>query len=305
MNKPELQLQKVQQLAEAGKLSRLLHSPVRYIYAMALSRLVYPVTHKGSLKTAPLFFGGEMKVLLPAATDIYLTGGKTHDSEIRFAKYLVKYLSKGNTFVDIGAHFGYFTLLAAQLVGNTGKVLSIEPAQGTFELLQTNVAGKDNIKVYHNAVSDKIESVSFFEFPVLYSEYNTLNAEQFENSNWIAKHPPVKNTVQAVTIDSFLQEHDLVPDMIKMDIEGAEIQAMVGGMKTWENSAPIIIMEYLLMNEKNSYKEAVNILRGHGFEAYMIDDEGELVLVEDIATYMHAHNSTSENIVLKKYNKIS
>jgi len=302
LNKPGEQLQKVKQLAEAGKLTRLMHNPVRYVYAMLLCRCIYPVTHKGSLKKAPLFFGGDMQVLLPAATDIYLTGGKTHDSEIRFAKYLANHLKEGQTFLDIGAHFGYFTLLAGSIVGEKGKVVSIEPAKGTFELLQANVAGKKHIQVYHHAVSDKKEEVSFFEFPILYSEYNTLYAEQFSDSSWIKKHPPVKNAVQAVTIDSFLNEHALQPDMIKMDIEGAEVQAITGGMDTWANTSPVVIMEYLFEKENVSYKKAVDILRTSGFVPHMIDENGELVRVDDISLYMKTNNTTSENVVLKKGN---
>src|SRR5690606_3346806 len=89
LNSQYRQLQKVEKLAKGGKITRLLHNPARYCYAMWLSKLLYPRTRKGSLKRALLFFGGEMQVLLPAATDIYLTGGKTHSSEIRLAKFMI------------------------------------------------------------------------------------------------------------------------------------------------------------------------------------------------------------------------
>ena len=181
-------LQKVEQLAAAGVLSRFFANPARYVSAMALVKFIYPVTRKSSLRQTNLFWGDSMKVLLPAATDIYLTGGKTHESETRLAKYLVKNLKQGDTFVDIGAHFGYFTLLAAHLVGNSGKVYGIEPAKGTFEVLKENVSAKNNISIYHNAVSDKQEVVSFYEFPVLYSEYNAMNVDKFENESWMQKH---------------------------------------------------------------------------------------------------------------------
>ena len=290
----------MEQLATAGKLSRLLHHPGKYIYAMLLSRLVYPVTHKSSLKDAPLFFGGHMQVLLPASTDIYLAGGKTHDSEIRFAKYLVRNLKEGHTFLDIGAHFGYFTLMASALVGDKGTVTAIEPARGSFDLLKTNVAGKENISVHHRAVSDVSGEVSFFEFPVLYSEYNTLNAEQFKDSAWIRNHPPVKNTVQSVTIDGFLQANNLLPDMIKMDIEGAEIQAINGGMSTWNNTSPVVIMEYLLDSENDTHDKAATKLGDCGYKMHMIDAQGGLVPVDNIVQYMRSNNMTSENIVFIK-----
>lgn len=76
-----------------------------------------------------------MNIALPASTDIYLTGGKSHDSEIRLAKFLIKNLNQGDNFVDIGAHYGYFTLLGAHLVGKGGRVF-FEPGKSTYSLLE-------------------------------------------------------------------------------------------------------------------------------------------------------------------------
>src|SRR5690606_14523656 len=99
-----------------------------------------------------------------------------------------------------------------------------------------------------------------------------------------------------------VKDYKLSPHMIKMDIEGAEIQAITGGMMTWNNTAPVIIMEYLTGKENASYKEAVSILKTCGYKSYMIDNNGTLVFVDDITSYMCTHNTTSENVVLKKDN---
>lgn len=300
MNKHSIQLQKVEQLAGAGKLSRLLHNPARYLYAMMLSKCVYPVTHKGVLKNAPLFFGGEMQVLLPAATDIYLAGGKTHSSEIRLAKYMINKLQPGDCFLDIGAHFGYFTLLAASLVGDNGKVYAIEPASETYALLQQNAAVWNNIKLFHKAVSDKTGMVSFYEFPVRYSEYNTLDVEKFLKEDWIKKYNPQKTEVRATTIDSFVDENKLNPAMIKIDVEGAEVQAIYGGANTWQGQSPVLVMEYLDEGSESSYTQAATAMYGYGYQSYMITDEGTLAETSDILSYMRQHDMTSENIVFKK-----
>lgn len=300
MDNHSIQLQKVERLAKAGKLTRLLHHPGRYLQAMLLSKLLYPLTHKGSLKKAPLFFGGEMQVLLPAATDIYLAGGKTHSSEIRLARYLINQLKPGDVFLDIGAHFGYFTLLAASLVGDTGKVFAIEPARETYAILKENANAKGNIRLFHNAVSDKNELVSFYEFPVLYSEYNTLDAEKFQNEEWIKKYNPQKTEVQAVTIDGFLSENGFVPDIIKIDVEGAEIQAVTGGAKTWQDRSPVLVMEYLDEGNESTYTHAAAVMYSNGYRSHMITWDGVTAEVKDILSYMRQHNMTSENIVFKK-----
>lgn len=293
----------MEQLATGGKLTRLLHSPSRYMYAMLLVKLIYPFTRKGSLKKAPLFFGGDMQVLLPAATDIYLTGGKTHESEVRLAKYLVQNLKEGDAFLDVGAHFGYFTLMASALVGNTGKVLAIEPSKGSFELLKGNVARNKNISIYHRAVSDKQETVDFYEFPILYSEYNALDVEKFKGENWIKKYNPEKTSVTAVTIDGFLKENNCSPAMIKVDVEGAEVQAINGGADTWATTQTVLVMEYLDEGDESSYAKAADMMYGKGYQSYMILQDGTLQITTDVLGDMRRKNMTSENVVFKKDNK--
>lgn len=300
MSKQAVQLQKLEQLANAGRVSRFLHHPARYMYAMSLIHLFYPMTHKGTLKKASLFFGGNMDVLLPAATDIYLTGGKTHDSEIRLAKYLIGNLELGNHFLDVGAHFGYFSLLASSIVGEKGRVVSVEPAKGTFEVLSRNIINKNNIKALHRAVSGTPGTVSFYEFPVLYSEYNALNIEKFQQEAWIQKNPPVKTEVQAITIDELLAAEQIQPAIIKIDVEGAEVQALSGGTKTWEEGKCTVIMEYLDEGEATSYTAAADILYSHDYRSYMIGNDGELVETTDILSRMRDEGMLSENIVFKK-----
>lgn len=270
---------------------------------MSLIHLLYPLTHKGSLKKAGLFFGGDMQVLLPAATDIYLTGGKTHESEIRLAKFLVSNLDNGTHFLDIGAHFGYFSLLASSIVGENGRVVAIEPAKGTFEVLQANVRDRNNVEVLHRAVSDKEEEVSFYEFPVLYSEYNALDIEKFRQEQWIKRNQPTQTRVKATTIDNLLLETGLNPAFIKIDVEGAEVQAINGGQDTWRKGEAQVIMEYLDEGDDASYTNAADILYQHNYHSYMITKAGKTERVSDILSYMRHNNLTSENIVFKKNNK--
>jgi len=117
-------VKKVEQIASASKMGRLLKNPLKYIHAILFRELVYKNTKREKHVMAPTFFGVDMHLLLPSSTDIYLTGGKSHDSETRLAKFLIHELQTGDTFVDVGAHYGYFSLLAAKLVGDTGTVYS-------------------------------------------------------------------------------------------------------------------------------------------------------------------------------------
>ena len=294
------QLEQVEKLATGGKAMRFANNPIRYVRAMLLQHCTYPLTKRGSLKKAKLFFGDSMEVLLPAATDIFLTGGKTHSSELALANYLINELKDGQTFLDVGAHFGYFSLLAGRVVGVNGKVISIEPAKGSFELLSRNTHAKDNIRVLHNAISDSNEVVKFYEFPIRYSEYNAIDISKFEDEAWIKKYQPEQTEVQAVTLDGLMGE-GIVPDMIKIDVEGAEVQTIKGGAKMWDKASPVVIMEYLLEDSgSTSYSEAADLLSNAGYVAHMIKTDGSLEMTDDIVSYMTTNNMTSENVVFKK-----
>ena len=159
-------LLEVEQLAKSSKTKRLFARPTYYIYGMLFSKCVYPFQKKGVWANAETFFGKPMKVLLPSGLDIFLVKGKSHDSEIRLAKFILNYLSKGDTFIDIGAHFGYFSLLASKIVGEQGNVFAYEASANTFNVLQKNTESEKNIQLFHRAIADKDnQKVHFFEFP--------------------------------------------------------------------------------------------------------------------------------------------
>ena len=135
----------IEQLARGSVLGRFFKNPVRYVAAIGYWRLFYPLKKRGKFARARTFFGAEMEVVLPSATEIFLFGAKTHDSEIRLARFLLKNLRPGHTFCDVGAHFGYFTLLASQLVGENGRVIAFEASRSTFEILKKNTIQAANV----------------------------------------------------------------------------------------------------------------------------------------------------------------
>ena len=242
-----------------------------------------------------------MDIRLPAATDIYLTGGKTHPSEIRLARFLIRHLKQGDHFLDIGAHYGYFSLLARQLVGEQGTVFAFEASPTTFSLLHKNVATHQNITVLNIAIADKTEEISFFEFPSLYSEYNSMELEQFKQEAWFQKYPPKKVTVPAVDLSSFLRKNKYHPSLIKIDVEGAEFKVIQGAEKYLAQNKPSLILEYLSPQRDNTtHQQAVNLLVQLGFNPFIINQEGTLERVADLDRYLRKKKLDSDNIVFQK-----
>ena len=308
MNFQELEknLNKVEQLAVANKFQRLLHHPLRYVSAQFFRTITFPLTKKGTLRTAQTFMNYPLSILLPSGMDIYLTGGKAHDSEIRLARFLIHFFNnnahnKDISFVDIGAHVGYFSLLASFLIGENARVYAFEAAKGTFDLLKKNLKNRSNIQVFHNALTDSEMDLTFYEFPVLYSEYNTLHIAQFENEKWFKKFQPLKNTVKGMTLDTVFEKFTLKNAVIKIDTEGAEAQVIAGAKAVLAHQNPIIIMEFLTDKNKNEgHHQAFKMLTESGFSVYFIEKNGELIVLNDIEIYFSNKKLESDNFVFMK-----
>src|SRR5690606_18959026 len=133
-----------------------------YLNAIFYRKLLYPIIKKPSKAKRLTFFGKEIAIPLPVSTDIYLAGAKTHDSEIRLARFLIKHLELNQQYLDIGAHIGFFSVLAAELCGKNGKILSVEPSATIYEYLKTNVSSYNQAKAIQALVSEQSGLTSFF-----------------------------------------------------------------------------------------------------------------------------------------------
>lgn len=292
------QIQRVEKIAHYSKFRRFLNHPIRYGYAILYRKFIYSTNKKEKIVGTHLFWGSKMQIALPASTDIYLTGGKSHPSEIRLAKFIILNLTDGSHFLDIGAHYGYFTLLAAKLAGNNGKIMSFEPAESSYNLLRTNTKDLQNTSVFKLAVSKSEGNLIFYEFPNLHSEYNASDVSQFKDEAWFANSKPVKVEVQATTIDSITANKLFSPQLIKIDVEGGEYDVLEGGINYLKNHSPTIVMEYLEPNRKNkNHKKAVNLLLSIGYTAHLITQDGEIITIGDIDNYLISKGLESDNIV--------
>ena len=288
-------------LVSGGRWNRFLHRPWRYLAAISYWRLIYPLTRRGKIEMTRTFFGSDMQVLLPAATEIFLFGAKTHDSEIRLARFLIHHLKPGQIFCDVGAHFGYFTLLASRLVGEEGKVYAFEAASSVYDLLAGNTAKNGNVKAFHRAASGANEVVTFNEFPILYSEYNSLKLPDARQAGWLKKNPPRRVEVTAQRLDDFFLQEQCVPDIVKIDVEGAEPQVMAGMERLLAQHAPVLVMEYLAAEgQRDAHREAVAMATARGYRAHRINAQGNPVACLDVESGMRQEGLDSDNIVLMK-----
>jgi len=296
-------LDNVEKIANYSKMGRLLNNPFKYCFAIFLKNVVYPILQKEVAVFCRLFSGRKIKISLPASTDIYLTGGKSHPSEIKLAKMLILNLKQGDAFWDIGAHYGYFSMIAIDLVGRDGQVLSVEASPLTFKRLAENCSGTKNNIVLHGAVSNEIGKVSFYELPNLYSEYNSTDITQFEKEKWFQKIKPHQVIVDAVSLDELYLNYPEIkkPAIIKIDVEGGELGVIEGGQRLFKQESPVIVMEYLEPNRNNEpHRKALSSLTEIGYLPYVMQKDGSLVQTNDIEHHLSVNDLESDNIVFKK-----
>lgn len=152
---------------------------------------------------------------------------------------------------DIGAHIGYHSIYFSKLVGKNGKVFAFEPHPKNIErfklILEKNAF--DNISVYDLAVSDIIGEEEFNLNEDIESGRSSGNfirrADTFWNRDVYKEKGFKKTSVKTLPIDSFknnLGINDL-PDIIKIDVEGAEYLVLLGAKKTLMEKRPALFIE--------------------------------------------------------------
>jgi len=303
MTKNELlsELDRIERFANQSRFQRLLTAPRKYVYGLLYKKLFYSLHSKGKQIDTLTFFGRPIQILLPGAMDIYLCGGKTHASEIRLARFLVHHLYDDDTFLDIGAHLGYFALLASEIV-TKGQVVAVEASPKTYSLLAENISPAVNIKAMNLAMSDDNGPIDFLEFPVIYSEFNTQEKEQYKHEDWFKKVTPQTVNTEAMKGSDFISKHDLNPAMIKIDVEGAEEKVILGLLDFLNSTVAYVIMEFANRNRGNAnHVKAEQHLCSAGYSPHVINNDGELETIEGSTDdYIAASGMESDNIVYLK-----
>lgn len=287
-------LKKAQALAEGAFWRRFLFRPSSYLQFQWHKRLIYPSSKQGQIKPTALFFGANMLIDLPAGSDLFLLGAKTHPSELRLAHFLINHLKPGMQFVDVGAHFGYFSLLASHLTGPSGRVLSMEASPTVFNMLQKNTSSKDQIVAIHKAAGASNGEITFFEYPLRFSEYNTTEASIYEGEAWYQDVQETQHQIEVCTLESVLEAHQCTPNLIKIDVEGAEVKVFQGLQLKSLDSKPIIIFEYI----KSKPQKGLNAFLKEIEPIYSLNritstGQLELTTLQEDATFLD-----SENLVL-------
>jgi FkbM family methyltransferase len=181
-------------------------------------------------------------------------------------------LSAGNVFVDLGANEGYFTIIAARLVGPTGRVLAIEPQDRLAPVIRRNAElnGLTNITLERSLVSDKSGTAKLALAP-------DTNPGSSGITN-ATKYPVAWQAAQADTLENIIDRHKIHEiDCIKIDIEGSEYEAVTGSKPLFKSgrikSIVIEIHHDALAKRGLDASRILEALKGSGYDvAWGIED---------------------------------
>jgi FkbM family methyltransferase len=221
-----------------------------------------------------LHLAGERAPSLSLATAM-LDGGYERATR----QMIERLLPEGGTFLDIGAHVGFYSLVAARKVGPGGRVFAFEPEPDNFRLLRRNIAenGHDNITAIPAAVCDRSGRGRIFvsrqgnDRHSLFPNPGSPMAERAED-------------VDTTTLDDFAGALGWPAiDLVKMDIEGAEPLALAGMHRLLDRSPRLrLIVEFspgMLEAGGVAPRRFLDDLARHGLDLFVIEDDASLVLL--------------------------
>ncbi|WP_460559073.1 FkbM family methyltransferase [Ferruginibacter profundus] len=166
----------------------------------------------------------------------YITG--TNESDEVMAEFC-SWLGPGTVFYDIGSNIGYYSFIANTFI-STGKIYAIEPTAFNNQLFHQLVLINKN-KLQHNTIQLCPFAVADTAKEVLFSN-NTVFAEGNSYIPVANNNKAEKIKVQCYSIDGLLQMGYAAPDVIKLDVEGAEYDALIGATQTLQQYKPNLLV---------------------------------------------------------------
>jgi FkbM family methyltransferase len=188
-------------------------------------------------------------------------------------------LKPGDMFLDVGAHIGFFSLIASKWVGEHGKVIALEPEAANIDGFRRNIKINRirNIDLRPMAIGAEEKEIDFY-----------INSDNDGgHALWnVALHPQNEKSrgqqlirkIPMTTLDLIIQDQTpLRPKLIKIDTEGAEGSVLQGAVISLSNlEIPYVICEinrFGLKQMESTEKELRDFMQKLGYDPYLISDQ--------------------------------
>jgi FkbM family methyltransferase len=234
---------------------------------------------------------------LDSKDSLNLASGQTFEpDEVALVKQQVK---PGDVIIDIGANIGYYTLLFAQLAGDTGHVVAFEPDPENFALLYKNI----HLNQYRNVTLVQKAVATKNSFATLYLCDDNKGMHRLYDSVCCQSSIEVKT----VCLDDYLPQLVKKVDFVKIDIEGAEYNALQGMQKILTQQQPKLLTEFspaALFEYGIKPQTYVNFLTSLGFDLYQVDSLEKVDLAQ-LETDLHIVSQIMQNLLPELQHKSS
>ena len=180
---------------------------------------------------------------------------------------MARVIRPGMTVWDVGANVGFYTLACSRLVGDTGRVVAFEPSglNAAYLLQHLSLNNRNNVTFVQAAVSEKVGVVSF-----AVGESSSVGTI-IRNSNY---------QIPSVTLDYYCQNEapDAAPDILKIDVEGAEAAVLRGGAELLTRHNPEI---WLALHNRQAMHDCTELLKRFGYTIYSLCGEVQSEITAD------------------------
>jgi FkbM family methyltransferase len=207
---------------------KILEAGARIVFGKLLPRLPYPVL-RGPLRGSRYILG---------ATAGAAGGVSVHlgFQEVEQSRCLTSLLRTGQVFFDVGANVGYYSLLASKILHGSGRVIAFEPSPRNLAFLYRHVRlnKAKNVTILPLACADALSAQLFFG-----GENNAMGRlGEIEGEPSRA----AETLIATISIDRAAELLKLRPDVIKIDVEGAERQVLEGAIDTLTRLRPAVLL---------------------------------------------------------------
>lgn len=258
---------------------------------IALRRFAFPLDDQRALVRTAVGYMTCSRVEASLVAGLTETG----DLEPGLRRFLECYLTEGMTFIDVGAHIGMHTVAAARCVGRKGKVHAFEATPDTAQHLRQNVVqnGLEEQTTVHSCFAGAASGVTSFR-KCRISRHNS----KFDHSD-------VSSTIEVpvVALDDALADERVV-DLIKVDVEGAELEVFAGMSQLIQRNPDVcVIAEFapVHLDRSGTQKEDwIAFCDRNGFAVFIVDEPSGNLLKTTFANLMSASTS---NILMTRGNR--
>jgi FkbM family methyltransferase len=199
-------------------------------------------------------------------------------------------IKDGDTVIDIGGHYGQYSIVMAALCGQSGNVITFEPDPYARDFLKRNLALNPSLKpvvIEESALSDTDG------FAVLFSKGGNSQSSLVRSAvEFDEKHCAEPIQVRTVCLDTYLQQNTLpTPSWIKIDCEGAEIRVLKGAQKVLAGPAKVLceLHPYAWEAFGNTFDDLMAIVSAPGWRMHYLGTTREVLSNPDYGIVMIDH----------------